>query len=109
MARRARRHHRAGAPVWGSAGRESDVAMGHDVLQKWSIGVGAVSAVLMMAAPSGAREDCSTHSDRDLDLYALDTWHSFVKLVVPSTGLPADSIGGALHPDTRAPYTSPTN
>jgi hypothetical protein len=83
--------------------------MGYAMLQKWSIGVGAVSAVLVMAAPSRAHEDSSPHRDRDLERYARSTWYSFVKLVVPSTGLPADSIGGALRPDTRASYTSPTN
>lgn len=46
---------------------------------------------------------------RELAGYARATWHSFVKLTVPGTGLPADSIDGALREETRARYTSPTN
>lgn len=46
---------------------------------------------------------------RELEGYARATWHSFVKLTVPATGLPADSIDGELRAETRAPYTSPTN
>jgi hypothetical protein len=38
-----------------------------------------------------------------------DTWRSFTAMTVPDTGLPADNIGGALDPATRAHYTSPTN
>ncbi|MGW0230519.1 glucoamylase family protein [Actinopolymorpha singaporensis] len=41
--------------------------------------------------------------------YARDTWRSFDAMVVPSTGLPADYIGGDLAPATRSGYTSPTN
>jgi hypothetical protein len=37
------------------------------------------------------------------------TWRSFVELVEPSSGLPADYIGGDLRGETRARYTSPTN
>ena len=33
-----------------------------------------------------------------LERYARDTWHSFVAMVEPSTGLPADNIGGDLAP-----------
>jgi putative glucoamylase/uncharacterized protein DUF3131 len=47
--------------------------------------------------------------DRTLERYAEATWHSFVKLVEPRTGLPSDNIGGALRPETRSGYTSPTN
>jgi hypothetical protein len=67
--------------------------------------------VLILSAPSGAREDCPTPYDPEVELehYARATWHSFEKLVVPSTGLPADHIGGELRPETRAAYTSPTN
>jgi hypothetical protein len=46
---------------------------------------------------------------RALRRYAQATWHSFVKLVVPDTGLPADYIGGDLSPESRARYTSPTD
>jgi len=48
----------------------------------------------------------ATHA---LDTYALDTWRSFVALVEPNSGLPADYIGGELRAETRARYTSPTN
>ena len=41
--------------------------------------------------------------------YAVDTWHSFVLLVNPRTGLPSDSIGGQLRPASRSAFTSPTN
>jgi hypothetical protein len=44
-----------------------------------------------------------------LEGYARATWHSFVKLTVADTGLPADSIDGELCAATRARYTSPTN
>ena len=44
-----------------------------------------------------------------LDRYARDTWRSFVHLVDPNTGLPADNIAGSLQPQTRSRYTSPTN
>jgi hypothetical protein len=44
-----------------------------------------------------------------LERYARDTWHSFVLMVEPATGLPADNIRGDLHPGTRSEYTSPTN
>jgi hypothetical protein len=47
--------------------------------------------------------------DRTLERWARDTWRSFEALVVPSTGLPADNIGGALKARTRSAYTSPTN
>jgi hypothetical protein len=46
---------------------------------------------------------------RELERYARATWRSFVALVEPSSGLPADYIGGDLRPETRAEYTSPTN
>ncbi|WP_020573613.1 glucoamylase family protein [Actinopolymorpha alba] len=41
--------------------------------------------------------------------YAKDTWKSFVAMVDPATGLPADNIGGSLAASTRSAYTSPTN
>jgi hypothetical protein len=55
-------------------------------------------AVPVAAAPQGT-----------LERYARDTWGSFVHLVDPNTGLPADNISGNLHPSTRSGYTSPTN
>ncbi|HZG69451.1 MAG TPA: glucoamylase family protein [Herpetosiphonaceae bacterium] len=44
---------------------------------------------------------------RVLEEYAVDTWESFVAMVDPATGLPADNINA----DTRerSAYTSPTN
>jgi Putative glucoamylase/Protein of unknown function (DUF3131) len=74
--------------------------------------IAAVSAVALLGTtmgmaqagpPGGARED------RALTHYAADTWHSFVKMVEPRSGLPADNIGGDLHPHSRSGYTSPTN
>lgn len=41
--------------------------------------------------------------------YARDTWASFVAMVDPATGLPADNVDGNLDPATRSGYTSPTN
>ena len=51
-----------------------------------------------LAAPAGG-----------LERYASDTWRSFVHLVDPRTGLPADNIAGSLKGTTRSAYTSPTN
>jgi hypothetical protein len=44
-----------------------------------------------------------------LQRYARDTWRSIAAMTSPATGLPADNVGGALAPGTRARYTSPTN
>jgi hypothetical protein len=41
--------------------------------------------------------------------WVADTWRSFTAMVEPSTGIPADNIGGSLDPATRSRYTSPTN
>ena len=64
--------------------------------------LGAVLAMALVmpvaAAPKGT-----------LERYARDTWRSFVHMVDPNTGLPADNIAGSLHPQTRSAYTSPTN
>ncbi len=50
------------------------------------------------------------HGDRAvLREYAEDTWASFVAMVDPATGLPADNVAGDLDPTTRSGYTSPTN
>jgi hypothetical protein len=46
---------------------------------------------------------------RELEAYARATWHSFERLVVQATGLPADSIGSDLAEESRSRYTSPTN
>jgi hypothetical protein len=55
-------------------------------------------AMPVAAAPKGS-----------LERYASDTWRSFVHLVDPGTGLPADNIAGSLAANTRSGYTSPTN
>ena len=44
-----------------------------------------------------------------LESHACATWRSFLGLVEPNSGLPADYIGGDLRAETRAKYTSPTN
>jgi hypothetical protein len=46
---------------------------------------------------------------RELEGYARDTWRSFLALVVPESGLPADYVGSSLAPSSRAHYSSPTN
>jgi hypothetical protein len=43
---------------------------------------------------------------RELRQYAADTWQSFVMMVEPATGLPADNVSAD---GVRAKYTSPTN
>jgi hypothetical protein len=65
----------------------------------------ALVLAVALALPASAGE-----ADRaTLERYARDTWRSFVVMVDPRTGLPADSIGGSLHPGSRSTYTSPTN
>lgn len=68
--------------------------------------VGALGATLL-AAPSASAD--SVRPPRPLERYVADTWRSMDAMVVPSTGLPADNIGGSLKPGSRAAYTSPTN
>ncbi len=50
-----------------------------------------------------------TSTNDVLERYAADTWRSVRAMVVPSTGLPADNVGGDLTAGSRAAYTSPTN
>jgi hypothetical protein len=74
----------------------------------------ALAAATVPAAPGGAAqrelsEEGLLPGQRELQGYARATWHCFVKLVVPSTGLPADHICRDLNPQSRAKYTSPTN
>ncbi len=69
----------------------------------------AALALLGATAPGVAHAGLSSGDRATLERYAAATWHSFVKLVVPVTGLPADNIGGDLHPRSRSAYTSPTN
>lgn len=51
----------------------------------------------------------ATADEGVLTEYLKDTWRSFDAMVVPSTGLPADNIGGDLSPASRSAFTSPTN
>ncbi len=67
----------------------------------------ATLALLSALAPGVAGARTGGHDP--LERYAADTWHSFVKMLHPRTGLPSDNIGGRLHPNTRSEYTSPTN
>ncbi|HSK65917.1 MAG TPA: hypothetical protein VK888_03245, partial [Anaerolineales bacterium] len=48
----------------------------------------------------------SPNERRVLEQYAMDTWQSFVAMVDPVTGLPADNVSAE---GVRAAYTSPTN
>jgi hypothetical protein len=67
--------------------------------------------VALALAGSLALPSAGAASDDEATLlrYARDTWRSFALMVEPQTGLPADNIGGRLHPKTRSEYTSPTN
>ena len=69
-----------------------------------SLPFAAVLALTLVLPAAGANPDRAT-----LERYARDTWRSFVAMVEPRTGLPADNIGGALRPRSRSAYTSPTN
>ena len=70
-----------------------------------------VLCVAVLAAPAQAqgedRANALTGPQRKvLQLYAADTWQSFVALVEPATGLPADNVTAE---GVRSEYTSPTN
>lgn len=73
----------------------------------------AAAAALVLATTLGVGTAATAHGrdpqDRVLREYAADTWESFVAMVDPATGLPADNIEGDLDPATRSGYTSPTN
>jgi hypothetical protein len=70
----------------------------------------AASLALVSALAPGVAQARSPKGGHDpLERYAAATWHSFVKMVEPRTGLPSDNIGGRLHPHTRSEFTSPTN
>jgi hypothetical protein len=76
-------------------------------MRRFSVLVVAFALVAaLIPAPATARPG---RDDPLLRVYAAATWRSFDKLVEPRTGLPADYIGGNLHPRTRAAFTSPTN
>jgi len=69
----------------------------------------ATAVALTAAAVPAAATEAAPDDDVVLQEYAADTWRSFVKLVEPDTGLPADYIGGDLRVSTRSEFTSPTN
>jgi hypothetical protein len=50
--------------------------------------------------------DLSVEQRRVLEVYAADTWKSFLAMVDPVTGLPSDNVSAE---GTRSGYTSPTN
>jgi putative glucoamylase/uncharacterized protein DUF3131 len=65
----------------------------------------ALTLVMAISLPAAA-----AGGDRaTLERYARDTWQSFVAMVDPRTGLPADNIAGNLQAGSRSGYTSPTN
>jgi len=64
----------------------------------------ALTLVAAVSLPATAAD-----GDARLERYARDTWRSFVAMVDPGTGLPADNIRGNLRARTRSGYTSPTN
>lgn len=75
----------------------------------------AAVALAVPTAPAATAEDRTTArkgggSDRAvLKEYLADSWDSMDAMTDPSTGLPADNIGGDLDEATRSTYTSPTN
>src|SRR5215217_5307063 len=67
----------------------------------------AVVAVAVPAATVGANDNPPSPAQRDtLHEYAAATWHSFVMMTNPTTGLSSDNVSDA---GVRAKYTSPTN
>ncbi|MGH2996661.1 MAG: glucoamylase family protein [Gaiellaceae bacterium] len=60
-----------------------------------------LAVTLAVAAPAATAPPAST-----LQGYAVDTWHSFVTMTNPATGLPSDNVSAE---GVRARYTSPTN
>jgi len=69
--------------------------------------IAATLAITVAISPAVTR--AAPDDDATLERYAAATWHSFVKLVEPRTGLPADYIDGDLHQRSRSEFTSPTN
>jgi hypothetical protein len=57
-------------------------------------------------AQTGPADNLTGPERQVLEEYAEDTWLSFVAMVFPESGLPADNISAD---GTRARYTSPTN
>lgn len=67
----------------------------------------AAFLLLATALPAQAYPtDLSPEERQVLEQYAIDTWQSFVAMVDPVTGLPADNVSAE---GVRAAYTSPTN
>src|SRR5688572_14290987 len=67
----------------------------------------AAFLLLATALPAQAGPiDLSSQEKKVLEQYAADTWQSFVAMVDPVTGLPADNVSAE---GVRAGYTSPTN
>lgn len=67
----------------------------------------AAFLLLATALPAQASSPgLSPNERRVLERYAIDTWQSFVAMVDPDTGLPADNVSAE---GVRAEYTSPTN
>src|SRR5688572_28100027 len=67
----------------------------------------AAFLLLATALPAQAGSaDLSPSERRVLEQYAIDTWQSFVAMVDPVTGLPADNVNAE---GVRAAYTAPTN
>jgi hypothetical protein len=73
-------------------------------------GLLAATGPVTSAAPSAASGPTFAGSQQSqLRGYARDTWRSFVAMVDPRTGLPADNVAGDLSAASRSAYTSPTN
>jgi hypothetical protein len=74
----------------------------------------ALALALTVAAPAAASAEGQVAAAgspqpadrRLLQRYAADTWHSFVMMTDPGTGLPSDNVSAA---GERSGYTSPTN
>lgn len=79
--------------------------------RRWIRPLAALFMVLaLLGAPGGAtasRDSTPAQQRAVLRQYAADTWQSFVALVDPVSGLPADNIDAVTR--QRSGYTSPTN
>lgn len=77
---------------------------------------GAIAAPASAAPPTASTVDTTGPASTDatpytaeLTRWAADTWRSMAAMTDPTTGLPADNIGGDLSPATASGFTSPTN
>jgi len=69
--------------------------------------IAALAALALPAASIHAQDKPATPTERNtLEAYAAATWHSFVMMTNPETGLTADNVSAE---GVRAKYTSPTN